>query len=222
MRERQHQAAAADDGHAPEHRPVVELLPVGPAVETGRGPLPKNHLNMPTMSCRSFQFGHQRIRAEPAEGLAVAHRCCSHVDEVDEEDADERSPRRRGGSGRPPRRRRAPAPPPAPRRCRENSGMPVSTSVISDQGEGQVGDAPAEREALERASPRACRQRLGTHVRARLAPAADPAIRGRTTARNASQKKANTPISRATMNLVGDPHLRIVLEVVACWHGARR
>ena len=50
LREPQDQPGAADDAHAPEHRPVVELLPVGEVIETGPRPDPqepaevRNHL----------------------------------------------------------------------------------------------------------------------------------------------------------------------------------
>ena len=83
--EPEHESAQADDGDAPERRPVVELLPVGPAVE----PRPRAEAEEPLEHGEGIpqilEPRDHRIRAEEVEGpplLADAH---DHVDQVREE-----------------------------------------------------------------------------------------------------------------------------------------
>ena len=84
------------------------------------------------------------------------------------------------------------------------------------QREQQVGDAPAiAAEALDMlAGRRRAAARRRCTCGAALPCLAVLVSRGRTTAPMCSQKNANVPTSRPTMNLVGEPDLRIALEVV--------
>ena len=83
------------------------------------------------------------------------------------------------------------------------------------EGESQVGDAPAPGRSAGSACVRLRRQAVGADMRHVLALPCDPAIRGSTRGRNAAQKKAKTPISRAIMNFVVIHISRILGEVVA-------
>ena len=65
----QHGAAAADDGNAPERRPVVEFLPVGPAVELRLRRQAKEPFEHADRVVEVRPAGDHRIRPEPAEGL---------------------------------------------------------------------------------------------------------------------------------------------------------
>ena len=101
------------------------------------------------MSLEVLPVRHQRIRAEPAEA-PVAQQLLHHVDEVDEEDADEQRGRHPVDQGEATRRRRAPGQRAAPSAvCGEQRRGAGQHQRHGDQGESQVGDAPADREALE-------------------------------------------------------------------------
>ena len=56
------QPGSADDGDAPEHGEVVELLPVGPAVELGLGALAEEPLVVVHEIAPILQRGHHRVR----------------------------------------------------------------------------------------------------------------------------------------------------------------
>ena len=88
-RQPHHQAADADDRDAPERRPVVELLPVGPAVEHRPRALADEPLEHGDDVFHVLPVRDQRVRAEPAEGLAVAPDAQRDVAQVPEEDAGE-------------------------------------------------------------------------------------------------------------------------------------
>src|SRR5450759_2793240 len=86
--EPQHGAAGADDGNAPERRPVVEFLPVGPAVELWLRCKTKEPLEHADRVVEVREARDQRIRAEPAEGLPAASDAETYVGDVPEEDSD--------------------------------------------------------------------------------------------------------------------------------------
>ena len=62
-REPEHQSGRADDGDAPEHGEVVELLPVGPAaVVRPLGPMPLNHFMVAMNSSQVLPHGDHGVR----------------------------------------------------------------------------------------------------------------------------------------------------------------
>ena len=85
----QHCAAAADDGNAPERRPVVELLPVGPAVELRLRRQTEEPLEHADGIVEVRQVGNHRIGSEPAEGLPVTPNAQKYVGDVPAEYPDE-------------------------------------------------------------------------------------------------------------------------------------
>src|ERR1035437_4716557 len=85
----QHGAAAADDGNAPERRPVVELLPVGPAVELRLRRQTEEPLEHADGIVEVRQVGNHRIGSEPAEGLPVTPNAQKYVGDVPAEYPDE-------------------------------------------------------------------------------------------------------------------------------------
>src|SRR6516225_3126426 len=87
--EPEHGAAAADDGNAPERRPVVELLPIGPTVELRLRRQPEKPFEHADRVVEIRQARHQRIRTEPTESLPVAADAQEHIDDMPEEDGDE-------------------------------------------------------------------------------------------------------------------------------------
>src|SRR6516162_1750208 len=89
--EPEHGAAATDDSDAPEWRPVVELLPIGPTVELRLRRQPEKPFEHADRIVEIRQARHQRIRTEPTEGLPVAADAQEHIDDMPEEDGDEAS-----------------------------------------------------------------------------------------------------------------------------------
>ena len=64
LREPHDQAGEADDEHAPEHGEVVELLPVGPAVELGLRRPCRRTTSVGDEIPPVLQRGDHRVRAE--------------------------------------------------------------------------------------------------------------------------------------------------------------
>ena len=147
-RESQHQAAETDDGHAPEHGPIVELLEVCPALEQRFFTLAEEPLEHAHAVGQVFPVGDQRIGAEPAEGFA-AQQFLHHIDKVDEEYPDEQY------GGHPMDQAQAAHSAQGLGDCRSPGGIGEQHCGAGqyqghgNQCEGQVSDAPAYREALE-------------------------------------------------------------------------
>ena len=84
MREGQHQTTPADDVDTPEHRPVIELLIVGPAIEFRPRSQAEEPLEHADAVGEVLPVRNQRIRTKPAESLA-AQQFLHDIDEVDQE-----------------------------------------------------------------------------------------------------------------------------------------
>ena len=84
--EEQDQAGEADDRGTPERRPVVELLPVGPAVEVRPWRAAQEPAEHAADISQILQVGHHGSGTEPLEGLAVAPDVGGYDHQVDHED----------------------------------------------------------------------------------------------------------------------------------------
>ena len=65
-------ARETDDHHSPEHRPVIELLPVGIALELGFWPQSEELAEVPEQVLDILPVGHHRGRT-PEDALLAIH-----------------------------------------------------------------------------------------------------------------------------------------------------
>ncbi len=98
------QAAHPDDGDTPERCPVVELLPIGPAVELRTRSLPEEPLEHCEHVLAVLQVRNQRVGAEELESPEIAADAEQDVEQMPEEDTredDGRDPVNQAGGARP-------------------------------------------------------------------------------------------------------------------------
>ena len=186
----QHGAAAADDGDAPERRPVVELLPIGPAVELRLRREAEEPLEHADGVVEVGPVRDHRIRAEPAEGLPVFADAEGDVADVPEEDADEARREEAVHVAGDARAAEELADDRRPQRVGEQQRHAGEHQHDHADGEAEVGDAPDRGPAAivdDRFAVVAV-ERFGAHMRPVLVPAGGRAVRDSTRAPNATRR----------------------------------
>ncbi len=87
-REPEEQPRGADDRHAPEHRPVVELLPVGEMIELRPRPQPQEPAHVLQHLEDVARLGHHRLGPPQNPQILLDEHPAHHVEDVNDEAGD--------------------------------------------------------------------------------------------------------------------------------------